>query len=81
MLLLRFRVSTGWVDLDIMEMTGQDVFGLYNYFSLGFYERRIQYVHVGPSIIVRVMQCQHGGIPLRLVWGIGISGLGRSSYQ
>ena len=45
LLLLRIRVSVGWVGRDIVEMPQPDALGLYRYFSIRSQERRIQLAH------------------------------------
>ena len=41
LLLLRIKVSVGWVGRDIVEMSGPDALGLYRYFVIRSRERRI----------------------------------------
>jgi hypothetical protein len=50
--------------------------GGHRYFSLRIYERRIQYICRGQTIMVRVAQCQHEDLQQRLAWDPGILGLG-----
>jgi hypothetical protein len=44
----------------------------YRYFSLEFQERRIPMGHDGWTVMIRVVQRQHGGSFLRLAWDPGI---------
>jgi hypothetical protein len=44
--------------------------GGHRYFSLRIQERRIQYVCRGQTVVVRVMQGQHGDLRQRLVWDL-----------
>ena len=69
-----FIVIFGWVGFDIMEMPGQDVFAICQYFTIGFQKRRIQYAHDKQSVVIIVAQRWHGGIFLRLAWDPGIQG-------
>jgi len=41
MLLLKIKIDSGWVDIDIMEMPGQDKLGLHKYPTIRFREGRI----------------------------------------
>jgi len=47
----------------------------HRYFSLRIQERRIQDVCRGQTVMVRVVQCQHGDLRQRLAWDPGIAGL------
>ena len=49
--------------------------GGHRYFSLRIQERRIQYVCRGQTVVVRVVQGQHGDLQQRLAWDPGIVGL------
>jgi hypothetical protein len=49
--------------------------GGHRYSSLRIQERRIQYVCRGQTIVVRVVQGQHGDLRQRLAWDPGIAGL------
>jgi hypothetical protein len=52
--------------------------GGHRYFSLRTQERRIQNVCRGQTIMVRVVQSQHGDLRQRLAWDLGITGLSSS---
>jgi hypothetical protein len=45
----------------------------YKYFGLESQERRIHKGHDDQTIMIRMVQCQHGGSFLRLAWDPGIS--------
>jgi hypothetical protein len=47
----------------------------HRYFSLRIQERRIQYIYREQSVMVRVVQGQHGDLRQRLAWDPGIAGL------
>lgn len=47
LLLLRTDIGSGWVDIGIMEMPGQDELGLHRFFSIMYQERRVQSGHGG----------------------------------
>ena len=53
-------------------------FGGHRCFSLRILARRILYVCRGPTIMIRVVQCQHEDIRQRLAWEPGITGLSSS---
>jgi hypothetical protein len=50
----------------------------HRYFSMRIQEWGIQYVYVGKTIMIRVVQCQRDGPFQRLAWDPGITGLGIS---
>lgn len=64
LLLVRIRVSVGWVGHDIVGFPGPDALGLYRYFSIRSQGRSIQLAHDGKIVMVRVAQRQHGGTHL-----------------
>lgn len=74
LLLLRIEIDSRWIDIDIMEMPKQDELGFHRFFTIRFQERRIQSAHDGQFVIVRVVQCQHGGTLLILALDLGITG-------
>jgi hypothetical protein len=80
----KIEFGNGFANLDFTEMPFQDMvhgsgFSPYRYFSVGFQERRMQTRHVGLTVMIRVMQRQHGGSFLRLSWDLGISLLDNSA--
>jgi hypothetical protein len=52
--------------------------GGHRYFSSRIQERRVQYVCRGQTVVVRVVQGQHGDLQQRFAWDPGIAGLGIS---
>jgi hypothetical protein len=72
-----------WIGTSSTEMPIQIQFldsrsGGHRYVSLRIQGRRIQYVCRGQTIMVRVVQCQHEDLRLRLAWDPGIAGLSSS---
>ena len=51
-----------------MDMIHDHGFNPYRYFSMGFWERRIQYGNDGRTVMIRVVQRQHGRSFLILAW-------------
>jgi len=47
--------------MDIIEIPGQDEFGIRRYFTIGFQGRRTHCAQDGKLVRVRVVQRQHGG--------------------
>jgi hypothetical protein len=74
----RIEAGNGFADLDFTETPLQGViqdsgFSPFRDFSLGFQERRMQTWHIGPTVMIGVVQRQHGGSFLGLVWDPGIT--------
>jgi hypothetical protein len=72
------EVGSGFANLDFTETPLQGMiqdsgFSPFTGFSLGFLERRMQMGHVGPIVMIRVVQRQNGGSFLGLVWDHGIT--------
>jgi hypothetical protein len=72
------RPGHGFADLDFTETPSQgriqdSGFSPFREFSLGFQERRMQTGHIGPTMMIRVVQHQHGGTFPGLVWDPGIT--------
>jgi hypothetical protein len=77
-------MGSGFADLDFIELPLQVMslvsrFISYRYFSRGFQERRLQYEHIGQTVMIRVEQRQHDGPFRRLAWDPGITGLSSST--
>jgi hypothetical protein len=69
----RLEASHGLADLDFNETLSHERiqdggFSPFGEISLGFQERRMQTGHIGSMVMIRVVQCQHGGIFPGLVW-------------
>jgi hypothetical protein len=72
-LIPRIEAGSDFADLDFIETPLQGMiqdsgFNHFRYFNLGLQERRIQTRHVGPIVMIIVVQWQHGGSFLGLVW-------------
>ena len=50
-------------------------------YIIGLKERRMQFEHDGRTIMIRVVQRQHGGSFLRLTWNLGITLFGSSTTE
>jgi len=77
---LHFFMDSGFADLGFIELPLQVMslvskFVSYRYFSRGFHERRLQYEHVGQTVMIRVEKRQHDGPIQRLAWDLGLTGL------
>jgi hypothetical protein len=84
-LIPRIEVGSGFADLDFTETPLQGMiqdsgFSPFRDFIFGFLERRMQTGHVGPTMMIRVVQRQHGGSLLGLVWDPGITLFDKFSY-
>jgi hypothetical protein len=80
LLIIMIRRGDGWTGTSSTKMSLQIQFldsrsGGHRYFSLRIQERRIQYVCRGQTVMVRVVQGQHGDLRQRLAWDPGIAGL------
>jgi hypothetical protein len=74
----RLEASHGLADLDFSETLSHERiqdggFSPFREISLGFQERRMQTGHVGLTVMIKVVQRQHGGIFPGLVWDPGIT--------
>jgi hypothetical protein len=80
LLIIMIGHGGGWTGTSSTEMSLQIQFldsrsNGHRYFSLRIQERRIQYVCRGQTVMVRVVQGQHGDLRQRLAWDPGIAGL------
>jgi hypothetical protein len=80
LLIIMIGRGDGWTGTSSTEMSLQIQFmdnrsNGHRYFSMRIQERRIQYVCRGQTVIVRVVQGQHGDLRQRLAWDPGIAGL------
>jgi hypothetical protein len=80
LLIIMIGCGDGWTGTSSTEMSLQIQFldsrsNGHRYFSLRIQERRIQYVCRGQTVMVRVVQGQHGDLRQRLAWDPGIAGL------
>jgi hypothetical protein len=80
LLIIMIGHGDGWIGTSSTEMSLQIQFldsrsGGHRYFILRIQERRIQYVCRGQTVMVRVVQGQHGDLRQRLAWDPGIAGL------
>jgi hypothetical protein len=76
--LSRIDVDNGFANLDFIVtplrgMIRDSGFSPFIDFTVGFQERRMQTGHVGLTVMIKVMQRQHGGSFLGLVWDPGIT--------
>jgi len=54
LLLVRTMIRSRRINIDIMELPGEDELGLHRFFAIRFQKRMIQSVHNGQYVIVRV---------------------------